>query len=108
MTNNKYNHTGHLMPYENIAGIAQLCNLTPRTVQTKITELKKEIQLKTYSDYAVISNGKIVLIHIYVFMHFLSHQKQLANKNMRKYVPPYSAHDFIPMFSFPTNSSPVE
>ena len=74
-------------PYKNISGIAQEFGVTTETVKKRLTELREQIKKGRYSRYAVISDGKIVLINVYVFIDFLTYRQQLNDVNMAKCVP---------------------
>ncbi len=76
-------------PYKNISGISKEFEICPRTVKSKIAEIREEIKKGRYSRYAVIADGKIVLVNVYVFMDYLTFRQQLLDENMRKSVPAF-------------------
>lgn len=76
-------------PYEPKQQLADEFNICKTTVFTRIKEIEKEIEAGRYSNYAIIRDGKIVLVNVLVFIDYLTYRGMLRDKNARKHVPPF-------------------
>lgn len=70
--------------YANKADLGRIFGVSPMTVYRRVQEIEKEIG-KRYNKYAIIDN----LISIAVFADYEKYRKHLADKNLRKYIPPF-------------------
>lgn len=77
-------------PYRTKMAIAEELGISRSTVYERMREIEGEIG-KRYGAYALIHDGNIVLVNVLVFLDWLKYRRQLMDKNMRKYVPEYSA-----------------
>ncbi|MFI3172164.1 MAG: hypothetical protein R3Y58_07350 [Eubacteriales bacterium] len=84
-------------PYKNIAGIAQEFGVSTQTVKERLQEIREQIKQGRYSRYAVIADGRIVLINVYVFVDYLTYRQQLKDKNMSKHVPMFQPRTIAEM-----------
>lgn len=89
-------------PYKNIEGVANEFGISKRTVQKKLEGIYELIKSGRYSRYAVIHDGKIVLVNMYVFMDYLTYRQQLEDGNMCKTVPPFEARSIAQLCGWET------
>lgn len=74
--------------YANKSDISKIFGISPSTVYRRIEGIETEIG-KRYNKYAILDN----LVSIEVFADYLKYNKYLANKNLRKTVPPFNMAD---------------
>ena len=74
--------------YANKVSLAKLFGITTATVYRRIEGIKKEIGTR-YNRYAILDN----LTSIAVFADYEKYHKQLADKNLRKYVPDFDMNE---------------
>lgn len=77
-------------PYRTKKDLATELGISKSTVYDRMREIEDQIG-KRYGAYALINDGNIVLINVLVFLDWLKYRKQLLDRNMKKYVPPFSA-----------------
>ena len=70
--------------YATKAEIARLFNRSPQTVYRRVEGIEAEIG-KRYNKYAVLDG----LVSVAVYADYEKYRKHLADKNLRKYVPPF-------------------
>lgn len=74
--------------YANKSDIAKIFFLSPSTVYRRVEGIEAEIG-KRYNKYAILDN----LVSIEVFADYQKYNKQLADRNLRKSVPPFNMAD---------------
>lgn len=82
-------------PYMHKDQIAKEFGISTGTVRNRLIEIREEIKNGRYNDYAVIDDGKLVLINALVFIDYLTYRKMLLDKNARKYVPKFQPEKLI-------------
>lgn len=82
-------------PYMPKQQLADEFHISKGTVYNRTKEIEEEIRRGRYSEYAVISDGKIVLVNVLVFIDYLKYRRRLADKNLRKYVPAFRPDELI-------------
>ena len=93
---------GH--PYLTYQQIADTTNKSVRTVYNKKYGIEEEIQKGRYSRYA-LPDG---LINWYVYVDYLTYEKDLKNKNRRKYVPDFNPKEIEEISGFRTECIAVD
>ena len=93
---------GH--PYLTYQQIADTTNKSVRTVYNKKYGILEEIQKGRYSRYA-LPDG---LINWYVYVDYLTYEKDLKNKNRRKYVPDFNPKEIEEISGFRTECIAVD
>ena len=76
-------------PYMTMAKIADEFHISTATVSLRLKEIEEEIKKGRYNDYAVIRDGRIILINMLVFVDYMTYRRQLLDKNASKYVPEF-------------------
>lgn len=76
-------------PYRQKAQIAEEFGLSPSTVQARVKEIEKEVESGRYNAYAIIRDGRLLLINVLVFIDYMKYRKMLLDKNARKYAPEF-------------------
>ena len=76
------------MGYATKAQIARIFRVTPPTVYSRVEGIKQEIG-KRYNRYAICEN----LISLAVYADYEKYRKRLADKNLRKTVPPFDMEE---------------
>ena len=89
-------------PYKTPDGVADEIHKCRATVMNRLKDLKKEIESGRYSDYAIIEDEGITLINVPVFFDFLKYRKMLADRNARKYVPPFRPEEIMQISGWKT------
>lgn len=74
--------------YGNKTDIANTFNISLPTVYRRVKGIEKEIG-KRYNRYAIADN----LISLAVFVDYQKYHKRLADKNLRKSVPPFDMYE---------------
>lgn len=74
--------------YANKSDIARIFFLSPSTVYRRVEGIEAEIG-RRYNRYAICENH----ISIEVFADYMKYNKRLADKNLRKTVPPFNMAD---------------
>ena len=74
--------------YGNKTDIARTFHISLPTVYRRLEGLEKEIG-KRYNHYAIADN----LISLAVFADYYKYHKWLADKNLRKHVPPFDMYE---------------
>jgi len=74
--------------YENKTDIAKTFHISVPTVYRRVQGIEQEIG-KRYNRYAIVDN----LISLAVFADYQKYHRQLENKNLRKYVPPFDVQE---------------
>lgn len=87
-------------PYMHKEQLAQEFGITKATVYNRMKEIQTEIKNGRYNDYAVIQDGKLVLINVLVFIDYLTYRKMLLDKNARKYAPEFHPEKLIQMIGW--------
>lgn len=87
---------GH--PYLTVKQVAEETGRTQRTVSNKVKGIRKEIENGRYSPYA-LPDG---LISWYVYLDYLTYEKRLADKNLRKTVPAFDPAEIERLSGFKT------
>lgn len=87
-------------PYMHKEQLAQEFGITKATVYNRMKEIQTEIKNGRYNDYAVIQDGKLVLINVLVFIDYLTYRKMLLDRNARKYVPEFHPEKLIQMIGW--------
>lgn len=82
-------------PYMQSEQIAEEFHISKGTVFNRVKEIEKEIKNGRYNDYAVIHDGKLVLINVLVFIDYLKHRRQLLDRNARKYTPEFQPEKIV-------------
>ncbi len=70
--------------YRNKTDVARIFGVSTPTVYRRVEGIKKEIG-KRYNQYALLEN----LVSLAVYADYEKYHKRLANKNLRKIVPPF-------------------
>lgn len=76
-------------PYMHKEQIAKEFDISKGTVDNRLKEIEEEIKKGRYNNYSIIRDGKLVLINVLVFIDYLTHRRQLRDRNARKYTPEY-------------------
>lgn len=87
-------------PYMHKDQLAKEFSISKGTVYNRTQEIEQEIKNGRYNDYAVIHDGKLVLINVLVFLDYLTYRKMLLNKNARKHVPNFQPEKLIGMIGW--------
>ena len=74
--------------YANKSDRAKIFFLSPSTVYRRVEGIEAEIG-KRYNKYAILDN----LVSIEVFADYQKYNKRLADRNLRKSVPPFNMAD---------------
>lgn len=74
--------------YATKAQLSRIFGVTVQTVHSRVKEIQKEIG-KRYNRYAICEN----LISVAVYADHEKYRKLLADKNLRKAVPPFDMED---------------
>lgn len=82
-------------PYMRKKEVAEEFKISERTVTNYIKEIEAEILSKRYNDYALIQDGKIVLINILVFLDYMKYRTALKNGTTRKHVPQFNPDQLV-------------
>lgn len=77
-------------PYMQKQQLAEEFHISKSTVYLRMKEIQEEIKNGRYSDYAIIEDGNIVLVNVFVFIDYMKYRRQLKEKNARKYVPEFN------------------
>jgi len=85
-------------PYLTRKRLAEDTGRTIRTVDKKIEGIKREVKKGRYSPYALADN----LVNYYVYIDYLTFEKFLADKNLRKTVPEFNPEMIQKMSGFNT------
>lgn len=76
--------------YANKSEISKVFGISPSTVYRRIEGIEAEIG-RRYNRYAILESNNLVSIE--VFADYLKYNKRLADKNLRKSVPPFNMAD---------------
>ncbi len=76
-------------PYMTKEVLAKEFHMCKSTVSNRMKEIEQQVKDGRYNDYAVIQDGKIVLINELVFIDYMKYRKMLLDKNAKKYVPKF-------------------
>lgn len=87
---------GH--PFLTYKQIAEATGKTTRTVYNKKYGIEEEIANGRYSRYSLPEG----LINWYVYIDYLTYEKDLKNKNRRKYVPDFDPEEIEKISGFRT------
>lgn len=82
-------------PYMHKEQLAQEFGICKSTVYNRLNEIRQEMKNGRYNDYAVIDDGKLVLVNVLVFIDYLKYRKLLKDKNARKYVPEFQPEKLV-------------
>lgn len=82
-------------PYMHKEQLANEFGISKQTVHNRMKEIENEIKSGRYNDYAVIQDGKLVLVNVLVFIDYLKYRKMLLDKNARKYVPEFKPEKLV-------------
>lgn len=85
----KYGNTEYL----SMDALGNKYGLSKQVIRKRVREIETEIGNR-YSRNAVITDGKIVLINVFVFLDWLSNRKLLKDSNAKKYVKPFNAAEW--------------
>ena len=75
-------------PMKSLTDLSQELSISKRTLQRRLAEFEKEERYK-HLRYSVIRDGGVVLVNLLAFMDFMAYREQLADRNARKFIPPY-------------------
>ena len=78
------------MVYANKAEISRIFGISQSTVYRRIEGIEAEIG-RRYNRHAVLEDNNLVSIE--VFADYLKYNKRLADRNLRKHVPPFNMAD---------------
>lgn len=87
-------------PYMHREQIAEEFHISKGTVDNRAKEIEAEVKNGRYNDYAIIRDGKLVLINVLVFIDFLKYRKMLRDRNARKYAPDFQPEKLIQMIGW--------
>lgn len=87
-------------PYRPKDQIAEEFGISYGTVHNRIKGIEKEIAAGRYNRYALIRDGKLVLVNVLVFIDYLTYHQQLEDKNARKYTPPFQPDELVRMIGW--------
>lgn len=82
-------------PYMHKDQLAREFNISKATVHNRMQEIQKEVTAGRYNDYAIIQDGKLVLINVLVFVDYLKYRRMLQDKNARKSVPEFHPEKLV-------------
>ena len=82
-------------PYMHKEQLAKEFNISMGTVHNRMKEIQEEIKKGRYNDYAVIQDGKLVLVNVLVFIDYLTYRRQLLDRNARKYTPAFQPEKLV-------------
>ncbi len=82
-------------PYMPKDKIAQEFSISKATVQSRVKEIEEQIKEGRYNDYAIIRDGKILLVNVLVFIDYMEYRRRLMDSNARKYVPEFEPEKII-------------
>jgi predicted transcriptional regulator len=85
-------------PYLTVKQIAEATGRVERTVRNKIAGIRKEIEHGRYSPYALPEG----LVSWYVYVDYLTYEKRLEDKNLRKTVPDFNPAEIEKLSGFRT------
>ena len=77
-----------MYPYKCKKDLADILGVSRSTVQQRIGEMEASGR---YDAYCVIRDGQIVMVNILCFTDWMKYRRMWADKNLRKYIPEYSA-----------------
>ncbi len=75
--------------YASKSELGRFFSMSAPTVYSRIAGIEEQIKAGRYSDYAISDNR----INKAVFLDYNKYWKMLADKNMRKYVPPFNVSE---------------
>ena len=75
--------------------LAKEFHISEGTVHNRLREIEEEIKNGRYNDYAVIRDGKLVLVNVLVFLDFLKYRKMLQDSHARKYTPDFHPENLV-------------
>lgn len=76
---------GH--PWKTKKEIAEETGRSTRTVENKMKGMRREIEAGRYSPYVLPTDQG--LINLYAYIDYITFEKMLNDKNLRKAVPPF-------------------
>lgn len=76
-------------PYMHKQQLAKEFKISESTVHNRLRGIEEEIKSGRYNDYALIRDGKLVLVNVLVFLDYLKYRKMLQDKYARKYTPEF-------------------
>lgn len=79
-------------PYITRAGIKEQLDMSISSVNTRIKEIRQEIEKGRYPEIAIIKDGGFTLVNYLVFIDYESNRQKLKESNLRKYVEPFDAY----------------
>ena len=82
-------------PYMHKKQLAEEFHISEGTVHNRLREIEDEIKSGRYNDYAVIRDGKLVLVNVLVFLDFLKYRKMLQDSHARKYTPDFRPENLV-------------
>lgn len=77
-------------PYMTIGKLAEEFHCCTKTVERRIKGIEREIKNGRYDEYVILDGDKTPLVNAYAYMDYEKYQKQLKDRNARKYVPPFN------------------
>lgn len=75
--------------YATKAELARMFGLSPPTIYSRVAGIQQEIENGRYNRYA-IADG---LISVAAFIDYEKYHKRLADRNLKKTVPPFSMQE---------------
>lgn len=82
-------------PYMQKEQLADEFHICKSTVQKRMKEIETEVKNGRYNDYAIIRDGKIVLVNVLVFIDYLKYRRMLMDRNARKYTPEFRPDQLV-------------
>ena len=81
---------GVKLPYLCKRELAETLGISKATVQQRVGEMEASGR---YDAYCVIRDGQIVMVNILCFTDWMKYRRMWSDKNLRKYIPEYSAEN---------------
>ena len=97
---NMYTESIRGYPYRPKPQLADEFGISVGTVHNRLRGIEKEIKSGRYSDYALIKDGKLVLVNVLVFIDYLKYHQMLEDKNARKHTPPFRPDELVRMIGW--------
>lgn len=79
-------------PYISRANIMKQFDMKKSSVDTRIKEIRGEIEKGRYNERSLIKDGGFVFVSYLVFVDYLANRQKLLEPNLRKYVEPFNAY----------------
>lgn len=76
------------VPYMNKRELSEAFSLSRATIQNRVGEIEASGR---YGNYAILRDGRILLVNALVFIDWLRYRRHWQDKNLRKHIPPFDA-----------------